>query len=158
MISLIGNRKIPPPPPLEKGGRGGFLIQAHKKSRRGFTFFEVMVTVAILSTGVVMIYKALLISLDHQQYLTHRLYAMNLLEDKTVSIQRNYQESGNLPLGENEEIHRVMLNNKPMSFYFTMDFSNMGDLEDIFQLDLVLSWRERGRLIHLSRSAYVHRL
>ncbi len=136
MISLIGDRK----------------------SRRGFTFFEVMVTVAILATGVVMIYKALLLSLDHQSRLTHRLYAMNLLDHKMTSVQRGYQESGTIPLGTSEEIHRVMLNNRPMAFQFTMNFSDMGDLEDIFQLDLILSWRERGRASHLSRSAYVHRL
>ncbi len=116
-----------------------------------------MVTVAILAVGIVMIYKALLLSLNRQDHLMHRLYAMNLLDHKVTVLHRDYRKTEDFPLGQSEEIHRVLLNNKPLAFRFMIDFNEIGDLEDILQLDLTLSWRERRREIRLSRSTYVFR-
>ncbi len=132
-----------------------------RKSRcdsRAVTFFELLVTVTILASGMVMIYKALLLSLDYQDYLMQRLYADNLIEHKIVLIQQDFQDNGTLELTPQGEIEDVVLNNKRIAFQFSYDLKDMGDLKSIFQLDVDLSWADHGRSFRLARSAYVFRL
>lgn len=127
-----------------------------KRSKKsGLTFFEVMVTVAILSTGIVMIYKSLLMSLDYQDHLTRRLYASNLLEGALIDIQLNYEGSQIPPPAQERNTYNVVLNNRLVSFQFTIDFFEDYELRNIWRADAVLSWPERGRTFSLVRSIYV---
>ena len=125
-------------------------------TQKGLTFFEMLVAVSILASGMVMIYKGLLLSVDIQEYLMHRLYAGNLLEQKIGMIQRDFQDAEEenflIPNGETQE---VVLNNKPIAFQFSYDVRNLGNLKKILQLDVILSWVEHGRSFSLTRSAYV---
>src|SRR5262245_8551690 len=76
--------------------------------QKGFTFLEIMITIVVLSTGIVAIYKTFLLCLDHQRYLTHRLYASNLIDRRTAQLQALFREKGDafqnqskVPLDEN---------------------------------------------------------
>jgi len=123
--------------------------------KAGITFFEVMVAIVILSTGIVMVYKSFLKSLDYQSYLTARSCAVNLLEHKIAVIKAEYQENGGVNLVEGIEAYDVVLNNRPVTFQFDIRYSAVDAVNDISQLDLMLSWMERGRSFYLSRSMYV---
>ena len=46
-----------------------------------------MVTVVILSVGILGIFRAFLISLNYQQYLLTRLYVMNFLTDELAKTE-----------------------------------------------------------------------
>ena len=129
-----------------------------RKNIRGVTFFELLIAVTILATGMVAIYKVLLLSLDYQDYLMQRLYANTLIDYKIESIQQDFQETGPAALALKGETEEAVLNNKHIAFQFSYDFKNLGDLKKIFQLDVVLSWADHGRSFHLARSAYVFQL
>lgn len=128
-----------------------------KVNTKGFTFFEVMVAIAILTTGLVMIYKAFLLSVDYQGYLTNRLYAMNLLDHKISLIQREYQDKGELPVQQRGEKFEVVLNRRTVTFQFDMAFEGVDGLEDVLEMVLFLSWEDRGKTRKLSRVAYLYR-
>ncbi len=121
----------------------------------GFSFAEVMVTVAILSFGIVLIYKTFFISLDYMNHLTSRLYASNLLNNKIVSLQQQFADSKQIPFGFGQEVESVKLERKSLDFSFITNFKNVEGLENIYQLDVTLSWLENNRPKQLSRSAYI---
>ena len=118
---------------------------------------ELMVTVAILATGMVMIYRVMLLSLDYQDYLTHRLYGANLLENKVAAIQRNFQYE-KITSFANGEIQEAILNNKRMTYQFFYVVTNLGTFKNIFQMDVVLSWMDHGRSCSLTKSVYISQL
>ena len=135
MTSLIGNKK------------------------KGFTFVEVMVAIMILTTGIVAIYKTFLLSLDQQNYLTHRLYASNLLDKKIFEMERLFQEKGIAALKE-DLTENVVVDNKNLVFQVKTFFRaplEIPDLEDVLQIDIGVFWPEHGRVVRLTRAAYVSR-
>ena len=138
---------------------GMILLTGNKSMKRsrksGLTFIEVMVTIVILSTGIVIIYKALLMSLDYQSHLTRRLYALNLLEGALIDVQLRYDGGQISPGGPEQDIYEVVLNNRTVSFQFTIDFFQDYELLNIWRGDAVLSWPERGRTFSLIRSIYI---
>lgn len=56
-------------------------------SRRGFTFFEMMVTMVILAVGLIGIYRAFGVSIQYQKVLQRRLYILNYLSDAVASAE-----------------------------------------------------------------------
>ena len=130
-----------------------FLRAGHN----GFTFIEVMVTIMILSTGIVMIYKTFLISLDQQNYLLHRLYANNLLDLEITQLQHVFQEKGRSSLKDNEMTKNAVIHNKTLAFAIKTFFQDIPELEGTLQMDIGIFWLERGRTVRLTRSVYLSR-
>lgn len=117
-----------------------------------------MVAVAILSVGVVLIYRSFLISLGCQGHLTNRLYALNLLEGKISVLQRDYQDKGQVSVGKEGDVYQTRLNNRPVTFRFDYQLSNTDILEDLVELDVALSWWEGPRKYRLTRSVYLFKI
>ena len=126
------------------------------RGRKGFTFFEVMVTVAIFASGIVMIYKSLLAGLDYHTHLTNRLFALHYLEDQYSSIQREYRLTGQVPLGYHNKRVDVILDNRPVSFELGVQFEDpMEFKEGVHEFVLTLKWQERGRNRKLKREGFL---
>lgn len=121
-------------------------------SRKGLTFIEVMVTAVILSVGLVAIYRSFFIGADVIQHLSNRLYALNLLEAKIATIERDFRTLKDFDIGPLTE--EAVINNYPVRFQYQVDLKPVGQLLTVFQLDITLSWEERGRTMSLFRSAY----
>jgi prepilin-type N-terminal cleavage/methylation domain-containing protein len=121
---------------------------------KGFTFFEVMATVAILATGVVFVYKALFLTLDFQEQLSHRLYALQLLDKKIAEIKIYYKEYEDLPMYFNGQVDRVYINNRLLQFQYLVDFNSIFEIENLKRVDLSVAWREKGRVLRLSRTSF----
>jgi len=145
MILLIGNK------------RKNFSLMQKIGQEYALTFFEVMVSVVILSMGLVMIYKSFLASLDYQRYLSHRLYAMNFLDSRIEAIRSDYRILQYEFPQQDSENFAVIINNKRIPFRLDMMSSGIANLEKILKVDLLLSWEERGRTFRLSRSFYMTR-
>ncbi len=120
----------------------------------GLSFIEVMVTLLILSFGLVMIFKTFLTSLQQTEHLTKRLYASTLLDDRISVIERGLRAYQTLPF----DLHYkevVNMGTKEIEFKQKMDIREVEDFVDVFQLDITLQWEEEGRMRELSRSAYI---
>jgi len=63
-----------------------------------------MVTVVILSVGILGIFRAFLISLNYQQYLLTRLYVMNFLTDELAKTEGLWLSKGSFSRGSIGEV------------------------------------------------------
>jgi prepilin-type N-terminal cleavage/methylation domain-containing protein len=140
--------------------RAFFNIRNTKRARsaRGFTFFEVMVTVMILGVGIAFIYRAFLTCLRYQDYLTARMHVLQITDQKLAQWQRQYQETGELPGLLSADIIPETLNNRPYAFQYDSNFTPVGILQNIFKMDLIVSWKDYDHNYRITRSAYLSRI
>lgn len=122
--------------------------------KEGFSFIELMVTITILSAGIVGLYKILLSSLDRMDYLTHRIYATILLDNKISRIERMLRVYKALPVNLPRE-EKADVGSRLLTFQQEVNISEVEDLLEVFRVDIGLTWSEGGRSIHLGRSAYI---
>jgi len=122
--------------------------------RHGFTFIEVLVTLVILSTGIIAIFQSFLRSLDYMSHINKRLYATVKLDDRIDVIQRMLRNYNTLPVDVPEDYQEDAYQIQ-QKFLSQLRISAVDDYIDIFQLDLSLNWKEKEREINLSRHAYL---
>ena len=130
-------------------------LQIILSKNKGLSFFEVMVTISVLSIGVVMVTKALLVSLDYQNHLTNRLYASNLATHRTAFVQRKFTEKGALPYAESGKKFKAILNNREISFTVFFNISPVEEAGNVFKMDLNIVWQEHGRSFRIIRTSYL---
>lgn len=136
------------------GKRHPFLHIPTLKSRKGFTFMEVMVALMILSLGVVMILKSFMISMDRMTYLNARLYANTILDNQHVITERLLRAYKSLPV-DMRKIHHLKIGPKELQFVQTTNIGEVEQFVDVFNCELKLSWEENGKSFSLSRSRYI---
>jgi len=101
-------------------------------NKKGFTFIEVMVTLVVLSAGIVFVYKSFFLCADYLTRLSLRLDANQLLDNKISEIKRYVKDSRDLSFSRSGVLPIVGFNHR-------------------YQLDVQLTWEERGVKRHLSR-------
>ena len=117
---------------------------------KGFTFFEVMVTVAVLSFGIVMIFQAFLTSLNaFSYYLTH-LQVQNWADEKIWEISDRLIRKDTLE--DAEMSGELVIANKNITW--NIDVIPLDFKREFFKLSLLFSWDEGKRKIQLRREAY----
>lgn len=130
------------------------LIPRRISNQSAFTFIEIMVTITILSLGIILIFKALFFSLDQISYLTTRLYATITLDNRIAETEQTLRIYNSLPFDLNHT-ETVTIGQKQVTFKEQMNFGEVEDFADVFNFDLSFMWEEGQRQIHLSRSAYL---
>ena len=125
------------------------------QSQRGFSFFELMVTVAVLSSGLVLLYNAFFLAIDYAQRVSCRLYAINLLDKKINEIQMLFQEKSQLIFNEKLDTETVNINHRKVKFQFTTNVEQKQGIEGVYQVDLNLSWDDGKRISRLARAFYM---
>lgn len=134
MTSATGSSR--PAPPV--GGRGGF------------TFFEVIVTVAVLATGLVFVYQSLLTCLDAHVSYRSRLAVSSWMDEKVWETQERLLRGGEeMPPDAEGELE---LRNRNVSWRMSIGVAREPDL---YRLNLSCSWKEGSRAAQLSREVYV---
>lgn len=126
-----------------------------RRRQGGFSFIEVMTTVAVLSLGIVAIYQSFFKSLDYLNHMTYRLHALSILANKIELIQKRLEVTGEVLLTGLPPAS-AYINGTNVDFDEHVQVSQVGSLKNIYKLDIVLSWRESGRAITMSRSCYVY--
>jgi prepilin-type N-terminal cleavage/methylation domain-containing protein len=123
----------------------------------GFTFVEVMVSLVVLCSGIVLIYKSFFLCADYLNNLTSRLYASSLIDEKIGDITESFAEwpAKELDLGSNAVT--IEINHKPVQFNYGINLAPLNDVKSVWQLDVKLSWMDGPRSMHASRSAYMIR-
>ncbi len=118
--------------------------------REGFTFFEVIVTVAVLATGLVFVYQSLLACLDAHVSYSNRLAVSSWMDEKVWETQRRLLRGDEemAPDAEGE----LDLRNRKVSWQMSVSIAREPDL---YRLNLNCSWKEGSRAVRLSRETYV---
>ncbi len=122
----------------------------YRVSRRGFTLIEVMVTTAILSLGIVLVYNAFFISLDSFNYCSDYLAVAPWMDEKIWQTQEQLNSQG--LSAQPPEKGQVRVNNKEFNWYLRC--VPVTSAQDLFKIDLLLSWQQGSRNKKLSRAAY----
>jgi prepilin-type N-terminal cleavage/methylation domain-containing protein len=125
---------------------------------RGFTFIEIMTTLAVLGGGIVMLFKSFFLCLDYQNHLAYRVYASNLLEDKIAITEQMVRDYKVLAFKEDAQNEEVLFNNKPMSFHVDIQVALVSDIPSLYQVTVTVSWKEQKRDVKLVRTAYASSL
>jgi len=125
------------------------------KNQKGFSFIEIMTTIAVLSLGIVAIYQSFFKSLEYVNHVTYRLHALNLLSNKIEMIQKRFEVTGEIVLSDAGPA-AVVLHGRKFEFQQKINLMNVNRKKGIYQLDVSLSWVESGRSITLSRSCYIY--
>ncbi|NLE64328.1 MAG: type II secretion system protein [Elusimicrobia bacterium] len=120
--------------------------------RRGLTLVEVLITAAILSGGLVAIYRAFFLSADYIDRLGSRIQALMMIEERIAVIEKDFRDLKDLDVGALVEV--VPVNNRSVEYHYAIDLKPVGTLLSVFQLDIDLSWRMNGRTERVSRSAF----
>ena len=120
----------------------------------GFTFIEIMVTLVILSLGIVAIYRVFITSLDQITHLNSRLYANILLEDRAATIERTLRAYQALPF-ELEPQEVVDVGVKSIHLEPEYSIAEVMDFSDIYKIHVAYVWTEGGRKVRLSREALI---
>lgn len=128
--------------------RTKFLERSTKKFGTGFTLVEAMITTAILSLGIVLIYEAFFISLDSFNYCSNYLNIVSWADEKVWQTQNSLNHYGvERAIGTQGVFKRANKKfNWNLSFYLI-------DV-DLYRIDLDIFWQEGKRKSKLSRSAY----
>ena len=124
---------------------------------KGFTFVEVMVSLVILCSGIVMIYKSFFLCADYLNNLTCRLYASSLIDEKIGDITRSFAEWPAKPLDFGDNSVELNINHKSVWFNYNIKLAPLDDVKSVWQVDVNLNWLDGPRPMHAERSVYMIR-
>lgn len=120
------------------------------KAIRGFSLIEVMVTLCLLSLGIVMIHQSLLSSLNTITFLSNRLNAGFELGNRLWEIEESLKSAKDI--AQLPKSVRSLSNG--LDFDCTFDAKELDASKKLYQIQATLSWLEQGRNKRLVRSAY----
>lgn len=120
----------------------------------GVSLVEVLITLVILSTGLVGIFKTFIISLDRLNYMTNRLYAIQLVDNRISEIERALKIFNTLAHDLNYK-DQIDVGAKSIHFEQALDFKEIEGLADLYAVDLSMSWKEGPYQRQVSQSAYI---
>ncbi len=133
------------------------MIQKHaqktyrKKSSKGFTLVELIVTVAILSFGIVTIYEALFISMDTYGYYVNYLETQDWINEKIAEKNNELAQVMLLEIGETSG--QIVRNQK--TFNWTVIVSFINEEQNLYRVNVTLFWKQAGKKVKTSRVAYL---
>ena len=107
-------------------------------NKKSFTLIEIMVTLSVLSVGLLSVYRSLFSLLDSTQYLSSRLQAQALVNNKIWEMEHNIK-------GEQQA----------KNFKWSINILSVQGAEVLNEIKLGLLWQERGRDAGIYRTAYV---
>ena len=117
---------------------------------KGFTLLEVMITAAVLALGATLIYQSFFIAVDSFNYYSTLLKITPWMDEKIWQAQNDLKHLGSgaaVPAGGQLEV-----NNKSINWGLT--YNPVGQMDRLYQIDLVVFWPQGLRQVKLSRSAY----
>lgn len=115
------------------------------RSRSGFLLFEVMVTITILSLGLVMVLRSFASSLGAARFAQNYTEAILLAEEK---------------LWEWEKVDAIipeepMSGDLPGGFRWKLEATPLEDASNLNEVKVAVSWKERGRQEEVSLATYL---
>ena len=120
-----------------------------RTGNRGFTFIEVMVTVAVLSLGTVMIQGGLLRAADILNRTSNTLIARQWMDEKLWQAQETLFYSGE---GGSLEATSGNFSEYGRDFNWSLGASSTGI--DLYKLKLSVTWSQGGRAVEVIKEIY----
>ena len=113
------------------------MISVMNKRAAGFTLIEVLITVAILLTAIVFLFRSFATSLTTAQFSQNTTLACYLAEEKLFDIQNSYAYKKMLMDEGTQALQNI-------NFRWKYEISDT-DNEGLKKLDLLIIWKEKNR-------------
>ena len=113
-----------------------------------------MVTLAVLSVGLVFIFKIFIFSVDHLSRLANRLTMTVLLDNRLIAIDRYLKAYNALPVDLPRE-ETVDVGFTSLKYTQEVKLKEIAGFNDIFELEVALNWTDHGRTTELRRTKYL---
>lgn len=120
-----------------------------KTGNKGFTLIEIMISVAILAFGVILVYEALLKSLNAFGYYSDYFAVSSWMDEKIWQVQDALKNNGAF----SEEAQGVYASNK-REFYWNLSFLTLDTSAGLYRIDLRVGGQPGSRRPVFTRSAY----
>lgn len=120
-----------------------------KKEVRAFTLVEVLVTTAVLSLGIVFIYRGFFTLLDSYGYYRDYLRVVAFADEKLWQSQAALSYFG--PGAGSGSAGRLNIQNKDFSWRLSV---SPVEAESLYRIDLAVNWQEGPKIKELTRNAY----
>ncbi len=117
---------------------------------------EVMVTVMVLSVGIIAVYRVFLSTLKYRNHVAYRLCAMNLANDHLSKVSQEFRLGKSVPLQRVFQ-ETVPIHNHDVIFGVQSLFSRPGNSDQLRRVETVVSWWEGGHNYKILRSALISR-
>ena len=114
-----------------------------------------MVTLVILSAGIVLIFKTFFLCVDYLNRLSIRLYASELVDEKIADLSRAFRLDGNPSVIQGPSSVEQNINHKPIDFLYQVQFDPVQGYEGLYRLEVGVSWVDAGRPARFARSTLV---
>ncbi len=150
--------KVPPMTTSSIGNKQKSFAPALKKFHKGFTFIEIMTTLAILAGGLVMLYKSFFICLDYQMHLACRAQANNIIEHRIALTEQMLRDYKTLSFNHDLQKESVEFFGRDIEYQVDVQVIPKGEGIGLYQIEVRVSWHESKRDISLVRSAYISSL
>jgi prepilin-type N-terminal cleavage/methylation domain-containing protein len=126
------------------------MLRTGNKPAGGFTLVEIMVTVAVLSLGLVCVYQSLFICLDTYKYCNNYLNVLPQANEKIWLAQNALKTSG--PDAQVETEGNFTNGGKVIDWW--LSYLLVDESEYLYQITMDVKWKEANRSAWLSRTAY----
>jgi prepilin-type N-terminal cleavage/methylation domain-containing protein len=114
------------------------MISEIGRNKRGFTLVEIMVSIAILSMGLVFILQSFIHSLHILNIAKNNLQAVSLAEENMVKFKMGSSRDANLYFGNTNG--DTVFNN--INFTWQVKLSHVGESEDLHEISSLVSWKQ----------------
>jgi len=116
-----------------------------------------MVSLVVLCSGIVLIYKSFFLCADYLNNLTCRFYASSLIDEKIGQISRSFAEWPAKDLDLGNTFVTLDINHKPVRFTYAIGLQPLADVKSVWELNVSLAWFDGRRSMHERRSTYMLR-
>lgn len=120
-------------------------------NQRGLTLVELLITVVILSVGIVFIYKSFFICLDYMQSLASRWQAVNILNERIDDLSLQMRTSKDFLLDPGPSDVVVVINNKNVVYHLEVSLNDEGVIQGVYALQVMARWHDGKRAMSSSR-------
>jgi len=120
-------------------------ISRSSKPHKGFTLIEMIITVIIVSVGIITVVRSFLTVTGALQYIENKTYALEIIDDSMINIHKAI-------LTENEISEAIAeIDNQDLRFGFNQKIEifpiveNDQEIEGIKRLEMTVKWRESNK-------------
>ena len=113
-----------------------------------------MVTLVVLSCGIVFIYKTFFLCTDYIARLSMRMHASELIDERIADISRSFHvANGSLSFDQGPMVMMEKINRKIIGFHYNVEVVPVPGFDGLFNLQVGVSWVDAGKIASFSRSA-----
>lgn len=122
---------------------------------RAFTLIELMISVAILSVGIVFILRSFLSNVSALDSGSNYIRALQFLDQKLVEVEHEIKREKGIELGTQQG--EVMIGARPALWTFqvlSLENEEKEEIKDICKVKITLTWREAGKSRQIGLATY----